>query len=310
MFVQDVIDLSEVIKWQAKDNVLVKAPTGSGKSYFILNILARYYENVNKKILIFSNRNLLKEQNKKNAHQNIECFNYQQFEKMSSNQIKKELSDFDVICFDECHYFFADSSFNLDTKKILDYALKKTNQIKIFASATPEPIYKTGIKFDFRYNVEENFEFIKNVVFYRDINDVLPKIAKDKAKSICFFGNSLEAVKFKTNNKDIVSFICSKSNKFYDWCDKEEVDSIIEKNCFSRKILATTTVLDNGVSVIDSNLKNVLIDLTDPVTIIQSLGRKRIVGKEKITLYMRLPFSGELNIDESLAEQSTPRRLL
>ena len=306
MFVQDVIDLSEVIKWQAKDNVLVKAPTGSGKSYFILNILARYCEFVNKKMLIFSNRNLLKEQNKKKSYANIDCFNYQKFERMTTKQLEKELGGYDIICFDECHYFFVDSTFNGDTKKVLNYALKKTDQIKIFSSATPEPLYETNIKFNFRYDIEENFDFIESVRFYTDINALLPEILKNPAKSIVFFNDSSEALKFKMGNKDAVSFICSKSNEFYKFCDKEEEESIIEENRFKRKILATTTVLDNGVSIIDSQLKVVVLDITDPVTIIQALGRKRVQEDEKIILYMRVPKKSEPHIVKSKLEENTP----
>jgi superfamily II DNA or RNA helicase len=307
MFVQDVIDLSEVIKWQAKDNVLVKAPTGSGKSYFILNILARYCELVNKKMLIFSNRNLLKEQNKKKSYTNIDCFNYQKFERMTTKQLEKELGGYDIICFDECHYFFVDSTFNGDTKKVLNYALKKTDQIKIFSSATPEPLYETNIKFKFRYDIEENFDFIESVRFYTDIKKILPDVLENPAKSIVFFNDSSEALKFKNNNKNVVSFICSKSNEIYKFCDKEEEESIIEENRFKKKVLATTTVLDNGISLIDEKLKVVVLDITDPVTIIQALGRKRIQGDEKIILYMRIPKKYEPKVVQKDLDKKTPK---
>jgi superfamily II DNA or RNA helicase len=294
MFVDEIIEQNAIMKWKINDKILIKAPTGSGKSHFMLHILARYYNSVNRKVLIFSNRSLLREQNKERAEENVDCINYQYFEKMTKKKMEKMLASYDVLCFDECHYFFSDSSFNDTTDNVLRYALKDTNQLKIFASATPEPLYKTGAKFNQEYNIEENFDFIEELVFYDKTEKALEEIMNQEKKAVCFFSNATKAISFKETNKEEIAFICSKGNPLYRFRDKDELDNIITKNRFEKKVLATTTVLDNGVSLIDDELKIVLIDLIDPIAIIQTLGRKRLRKGEKIKVYIRVPNKREL----------------
>lgn len=50
-----------------------------------------------------------------------------------------------------------------------------------------------------------------------------------------------------------------------------------------------------GVNIKDPKLKNVIIDVFDPITIIQSLGRKRIAEGENITLYLRVPTENQIH---------------
>lgn len=294
MFVDEIIEQNAIMKWKINDKILIKAPTGSGKSHFMLHILARYYNSVNRKVLIFSNRSLLREQNRANSKHNADCVNYQYFEKMTKKKMEKILGEYDVLCFDECHYFFSDSSFNETTDNVLHYALEDTNQIKIFASATPEPLYKTGAKFKKTYNIEEDFSFIDELVFYDDTKKALEEVMNQDKKAICFFSNATKALGFKETNKEKIAFICSKGNPLYRFRDKDELENIISKNKFEKKVLATTTVLDNGISLIDEELKVVLIDLTDPISIIQTLGRKRLKEGEKIKVYIRIPNKREL----------------
>lgn len=56
-----------------------------------------------------------------------------------------------------------------------------------------------------------------------------------------------------------------------------------------------TTVIDNGINIIDQEVKNVVTDFHDPINIIQTIGRKRIQLGEKIVLYLRRPTQKEIN---------------
>ena len=105
---------------------------GTGKSTFIMNVLARYCADNNLKILIFSNRDILKKQNEKLALQNVDCFNYQYLEKFQSKDMEKFLNQYDIINFDEAHYFFKDSGFNSDSDKTNIKQILRTNHIDEF----------------------------------------------------------------------------------------------------------------------------------------------------------------------------------
>ena len=294
MYVSELITLNEINKWKKGDNILIKSQTGSGKSHFIMNTLAPLCQERKMKILIFSNRDLLKQQNQRLAFTNIACLNYQFLEKFDKTKLEEKLKEYDIVNFDECHYFFKDSNFNANTDKILRYALEKTNQIKIFSSATPEPLCATNLNFNYQYDIPHDFSYIQNIIFYDNIEDVLAKIALEPAKSVCFFSNASDACAFALSNKDIASFLCSKSNVLWKLADQNAKEEIVQNSKFSSKILATTTVLDNGVNLIDPNLKNVVIDFYDPVTIVQALGRKRAQPGDKISLYIKMPSKSDL----------------
>lgn len=289
MYVSDIVTLEEIEQWKEGDNILIKSQTGTGKSYFTMNILAHFCEKHKLKTLIFSNRDLLKKQNEKLALKNIDCFNYQFIEQLEENKLKEKLSQYDVINFDECHYFFKDASFNYNTDKILRYLLKPTKQIRVFSSATPEPLYYTKIKFAKEYDIPKNYSFIKSLIFYNDISDIFEEIIASDAKTICFFSNATKACRFAYANIDIAKFYCSQGNPLWQMANKEVSQEIIANEKFEAKILATTTVLDNGINLNDDKLKNIVIDFYDPVTIVQTLGRKRIHNYDKINLYLRVP---------------------
>lgn len=289
MYISDLVTLDEVKSWKRGDNILIKSQTGTGKSFFITNILARYCEENNLRALIFSNRNLLKQQNEKLAMKNVECINYQFVEQMNKEKLEEKLATFDIINLDECHYFFKDASFNRNTQRVLEYALQPTNQIKIFLSATPEPLYYTDVKFAKQYDIPKNYSFIKKIVFYDDIADVLDEILESDYKSICFFSNATKACRFALSHPAYVKFFCSSGNSLWRLADKKLAKEIVMDSKFSSHVLATTTVLENGVNIVDSQLRNVVIDFYDPVTIIQTLGRKRLAKNDSVVLYLRVP---------------------
>jgi hypothetical protein len=76
--------------------------------------------------------------------------------------------------------------------------------------------------------------------------------------------------------------------------NKQVYEEIAEKQKFSCKILCTTKVADNGINVVDSEVLHIVLDMLDPISFIQCLGRKRIVGNEKITIYARNYYYGLL----------------
>lgn len=61
MYVKDVVN-QDYRKWKRGDCVFVEAPTGSGKTTFILDVLLPYAQAQGTEILYLSNRFMLKEQ--------------------------------------------------------------------------------------------------------------------------------------------------------------------------------------------------------------------------------------------------------
>ena len=121
----------EYLQWGPGDIVLITAPTGRGKTYFILNTLFNHAIQNRKKILYLVNRVALKEQIEKeinnivrrdkvtgilDSRDYIEVMTYQELEYYDAGtysiKLKKKC---DYVVADECHYFFLDALYNCGT---------------------------------------------------------------------------------------------------------------------------------------------------------------------------------------------------
>jgi len=165
--------------WNLGSTVILDAYTGSGKTYFVSNILLPYAIKKGKKIVYFCNRRALKEQTRKHQLDNktIEIdgekylakdyfyiIPYQYCETIckfpdfdiredklystktptKQNKPKKiSISENEILyfIFDEAHYFVMDSSFNQKNSFWFEQNFQFKNSIALFLTATPEPFY-------------------------------------------------------------------------------------------------------------------------------------------------------------------------
>lgn len=157
MYVKDVVN-QDYRKWKRGDCVFVEAPTGSGKTTFILDVLLPYAQAQGTEILYLSNRFMLKEQiktqlmKKQNIPQGlvkeeieefdgITVLNYQKLQMICELQHEsKYLNErYRYIVCDEIHYLLEDAAFNPETLRALKF-LKQTKEILIGISATIEGV--------------------------------------------------------------------------------------------------------------------------------------------------------------------------
>ncbi len=148
-------------EWRRGDCIFISAPTGSGKTYFVLNILRPFLIQENRKVLYLVNRRILKEQIEKEIKRiqiktgdtinPIKVETYQSIEKKICNSEyradengtykgfaeNKTYDSFDYVVCDECHYFLTDSNYNANTGLSFRFIQEKFEEkIRIFISAT------------------------------------------------------------------------------------------------------------------------------------------------------------------------------
>lgn len=130
MYISEVIQ-TDYIKWQPMDTVFIEAPTGTGKTTFILELLLPAAINNKKRILYLCNRSILEQQLKTNLFERqgvptddkellegvydfegISVMTYQRLQELNDIQREIMVMDYDYIIFDEIHYLYEDSSFN------------------------------------------------------------------------------------------------------------------------------------------------------------------------------------------------------
>ena len=153
--------------WSPKDHIVITAPTGSGKTHFVVNVLIPYAFSQKKKLVFFCNRILLRDQildavSKVVDHDSIitDCklqddldyhtpyvclYMYQQYERI---KLKKQYFDdsYAFIIFDEAHYFLHDACFSHTThfwyhffKRVFFNELFQFAPM-LFMSATPQEL--------------------------------------------------------------------------------------------------------------------------------------------------------------------------
>lgn len=337
---------NEYEKWGSNDIVFISAPTGSGKTYFILKIFLPYLAMQQKRILYLVNRRILKEQIEAELlsfpYENTRSITvelYQTIENRICNSTKNviagtypnssyaevhNLAQYDCVVCDECHYFLADSNYNTNTEISFKWIGDQyANKIRIFLSATiddikryiiednerrkhertflygfcsnlykREPLLVRGKIWD--YPAEINYDYIDVGVINKRA-EIIDLVTGTKAKWLIFVDNINFGIDLKKdlvklmkecqNSKNDKSVVMISSDYESDEESLSEVKTIINESKLSAKILITTSVLDNGVNILDVGVRNIIVIADTKVEFIQMLGRKRNDG-EKLKLYI------------------------
>lgn len=224
--------------------------------------------------------------------------------------------NYDYIVADEFHYILSDASFNNKTRLTFKELCRKwyANSIIIYMTATDfevkdvveasvntlDEMLKEEVQ-DFKANyyhyydtgIDYSYLDVKYFKNYKDIS-MLIKNESSKDKWI-WFCSSISGAKERLNLLKEYGI----SAEFISAKDNEELkNKIIECEEFDCKVLITTPVLDNGVNIKDEYLRNIIIEVFNPITFIQSVGRKRISLdiKDKINLYIPIRNASNFNI--------------
>lgn len=354
--------IQEQYRWQGGESVFISAPTGFGKTSYVLNCLVPDAMKDGKEVLFLSNRFLLKEQIKAKIAENqgirvqnmdflenveeydgITVKTYQNLQVQYRREpyiMCKIFRRYKYVVYDEAHYIFVDSSFNPEILFLLDF-IKEYPGVNIFLSATLEGIpefikatkYENKMVYNSRYKITnfltaeafiEKYTFAccgmvnhlwyyrfdlqpkdYEVFYFRDYEELFPLInAETEEKWLVFLGNKSKIGIFSQNITANHQVLTAESKN-----DKAEMDAIrlmLKEEKFQDKVLLTTAVLDNGINLWDSALKNIVIDTNSRTEFLQMLGRKRMKAGEKVRLFIpkksQRYFSGlvKLNLEPAL----------
>jgi len=326
--------LSELIgedfkTWEGK-KVLITAPTGMGKSTFVVKKLLPFHQEQNKKLLILCNRRLLREQYWcdlvcqyscfTDLEESVQLMTYQELVYKSRNHdsINCLLSDFQTIVCDECHYFYSDSDFNgYGTFALLQMIVCGGIEKQIiFLSATMDevkPLIKQII-YNFGTVESDNFYILQKRNVYAEYKEIVDLdfssfedyqrfqclsmpdeptlcdyLANSPQKSLVFIDSKDRACKMrekllksgKLGSQDVAIL---HSDNIDSPCNSELVQHLSICHKLLPKILITTAVLDNGVSIHDEEMGNVVIITESKISFLQMLGRVRAESVNRCNL--------------------------
>ncbi|MEM5009279.1 DEAD/DEAH box helicase [Niallia taxi] len=305
---------NEYKKWKKGDTVLISAQTGTGKTFFIMNSLLDNLP-TGDRLLYVCNRTNLKRQLKKDL---LKKFNQEIPDTLNeldhittiadkititsyhaiSNSIKdsiylddvnSDLSLYNYIVLDECHFIFSDGNFNNKTRFAYEKLIKEwhPNKTRIFISATMDeirdPIIRCVNNFKTKGFCLDNFDIHEystgtdysnlDVKYFDKIKTIVNLIKNDSSdeKWLVFISNINRDGMYIVEELGESSCSIIKSGT-----ESDELNSIINNSKFTKKVLICTKALDNGININDPLLKNIVIMAWDKISFIQMLGRKRI----------------------------------
>ncbi len=307
--------IGEEYKTWENEIIAIEAGTGRGKTYFIINVLLPYAKSHGKRMLYLCNRKELQRQIEETIPQDCKPFSkvitYQLLE--SALQGKGTYEHYDYVVADEAHYLF-DDSYNQQTDISGKYLVNIVphNSTLILMSATGDLLFSAlhrfkKIKPNRHYKIQGYYDFVEHVYLYEKkyAEDLIDKILNQSEAKVLFFCDSLHRLgEMYKIYRDKAYYRCSnKSQKssiiplnVLKEGDRCIIDS--ENGCktFDRRILFTTTVIDNGVDIKDLNLRYVFSEVFDFNTLIQSLGRKRCLGSnDRCTYYIANHVNAEIS---------------
>lgn len=271
MYIKNLIE-NDYKMWKGGDSIFIKAPTGTGKTTFVLNQLLEEAKKDGREVLYLNNRFLLKEQVKSKVIQmqglteieaeivektsefdGITILSYQELQEYieHNSDSKYKSNRYKFVVFDEIHYLMEDALFNPKIIYLLDF-IKHAGQTKIFMSATLDEVEEflldEGIIGEILWGTEE---IVRDNVFRYHINKCLEQILpghcclwkydihKQNHNIKTYYFEEIEEVIDEINkSKDKFLIFVNNKEKSEKWKDKihRKVDSI-SADCKSDEVL-------------------------------------------------------------------------
>ena len=271
-------------------SVILDGGTGTGKTHFIIHVLAEFAATEKKTVLYLCNRTELCRQIYGELSEDLKStVRVVTYQALAYQIIRDEpVPQYDYIVADECHYFTADANFNSYTEDAYRFVMAQDRQgsVVIYMSATASSFFRellseNKVPQKNYFHIEKDYSYVDNLIFYKK-NYLIPKIDAildyEPDSKIIVFCNSIGRMKelyqkygelayYKASNSRLdVETICTND------CIYEHQDGRIT---FDKRLLVTTRVLDNGVNLIDPEIKHIFCEIADVDSTIQALGRKR-----------------------------------
>lgn len=283
-YLSEIISNEEINTWKSGDNIFLYNGTGTGKTTFINNRLAKIAKEQRQKILQLEPRLLLKKQQRKDTDSSvIDVESYQAIDSIA------HFEQYSIIVLDECHYLFSDSGINDLTDRHYQI-LNSLECIKIWITATPDDVFEyfQSNQIDYKLYPKEYTEskVLNEIYTYKsdeELENILEFVAHDtNVKAMVVMSSTKKLLKMYRKYEDVSSIVLGSGNLSGKTAKMKKVISseiakISDDKTFSgQKFLFGTSALDCGVSMRDYSFSIIIIDgIYDIQTIKQIVGRKR-----------------------------------
>ena len=260
-------------------------------------------------------------------HRNIIFMTYQQLEEaIRKDEVYPRLYNCKYIVCDEAHYFIADSTFNTNTYLSYEFVTKRfTSAITVFISATldsmaefmpeiesiqrnktfygdmktdgysNELVSRLFWKDTSVYTLPKDYSYL-NIHVFQTFDEMIKQIMESEEEYwLIFYNNILEGNKLVNKLNELgIDAVFVDADFENDEIAYGEVKHIVERGEIKSRVVCATSLLDNGISLKQSSLRNMVIIAENEIEFIQMLGRKRRDDKN-VEVYLFMGSGEEFN---------------
>lgn len=312
--------------WTPPNPVLLDLPPGTGKTSFVYNTLIPEALARGKNLLLVSNRVALSSQQKRAVMEQLQSpflktltdegvrqtedfgpvrvVTYHRLPALLKDQNSAAWrANLAFVIFDEAHFFAADSLFNAGAEYYLRLASERfCHAVRIYMTGTSwdilEPLAEAEITYYhrhtlylqwtpprafFRYTIPADYSRFR-LRWFSKLDDLEDPIREQPEERWLIFADSKK--QGKTFAQDLGSYVA------YLDADSKGSDTwnrIVREERFSQQVLVTTPVLDAGINIVDSSLRNVAVITDNRTALLQMAGRKRMRGDRHFNLWVCNP---------------------
>ena len=339
-YIGQVIDLNKIPN--LGESMIIAAPTGSGKTKAIINII----KNANVPVVYLTNRVAPLWQFKKDfikattsidvpmetidiasMGENITALTYQKFAEIAYQYKGKEC----MIILDEVHCLLEDATFSVYPEKFIRYLKSNLNNTsRIYLTATPDAV-SPGIAYVECISGKDKMAWdteVKSVCYgyayyatrvkmvysvktnwdYIDFKIYSPDDMKELTDYIKTANDngikSLIYINDINKGKALQEALGNTQHVYSDDDKRKDIAEIAKNEKFTDKNLITTKVAENGISLHDDELNLIVVETLDLITLQQVIGRARVNRKKPRKITVLIPDYSYTDIGNAIASIS------
>ncbi len=245
---------------------------------------------------------------------NLKIMTYQKFVKIYHHYNGKEI----VLFLDECHCFTEDAVFSTYPQQMIEFLRSNLDKtIRIYITATPEAVLpilwkleakedselypltadnfknflnftpgKSSTRIQMTYLMKSDWDYLNFKAYDPDnlvkLAEYLNSLAKDGKKSLIYI-NDIQ------KGKELQELLVESQHVYSDEDKKPELTEITENSRFDTSALITTKVAENGLSLHDEDLTNIIAETYDLTALQQIIGRARVSRKTPREITVLIP---------------------
>lgn len=193
------------------------------------------------------------------------------------------------------------------TKRQIDDKCRAVKPYECVMDFVSSSISRQSLESLFNHTYVQDVDYSDvNPAYFKEYSDLLPLMLKGDDRWLVLVDNKADGIDLvgQLKGHECSAVFLSAQNKVKKDSDSYEAfQQVVQKQVFDCRVLVATSVLDCGVSIDGSKVRNIVVAHSERTEFLQMLGRLRIKNHETINLFMKYYNSQTINSFRHLYEE-------